>query len=333
MKNKILLFSFLFFALITPGQSEIMGYFSLDFVIGQEQSEVSKGSFQNSQAGLLFFGDISPSVSYLTEFRFKPEGTVDVEQAWVSFGTSEAFALNLGLYLVPFGRYNQSSRPHQTLLINPPLNVERMYPFFWRDVGILLEGRIRSFFYSAFLGNGLSEDISLSGGQQFKDNNKDKGKGGRLGLVVSQGFEIAYSYYRSKYDVDNSRNLTLRGIDLFWYVEGVLVHAEYSKARMEIPDDTGNAEGFFIQAALDLGQFRPVACYQHLDYEDGFHGPGFTSPDVPGSGIFEKKRRWALGFAYQVSQNFLLKFEYDLNSEKDVELKNDSLSVQIAFSF
>jgi hypothetical protein len=333
MKNKILLFIFLFSTLITPVQSKIIGYVSLDFVIGQEQSDVSKGSFQNSQAGLLFFDDISPSVSYLTEFRFKPEGTVDVEQAWISFGTSEAFALNLGLYLVPFGRYNQSSRPHQTLLISPPLNVERMYPFFWRDVGVLLEGKTRRFFYSAFLGNGLSEDINLSGGQQFKDNNKDKGKGGRVGLVISQGFEIAYSYYRSKYDEDNSRDLLLQGVDLFWYSEGVLVHAEYSKARMEIPDDTGNAEGFFIQIALDMGQFRPVACYQQLDYEDGFHGPGFVSPDVPGSGISEKKRRWALGFAYQASQNLLLKFEYNLNSEKGVELKNDSLSVQVAFSF
>jgi hypothetical protein len=154
-----------------------------------------------------------------------------------------------------------------------------------------------------------------------------------VGLVISQGFEIAYSYYSSKYDENNSRNLRLQGVDLFWYSEGVLVHAEYSKARMEIPGDTGNAEGFFIQAAVDMGQFRPVACYQHLDYEDGFHGPGFVSPDVPGAGISEKKRRWALGFAYQASQNFLLKFEYDLNSEKDVELKNDAISVQVAFSF
>ena len=151
MKNKILFFVFLFSALITPAQSKIIGYASLDFVIGQEQSDVSKGSFQNSQAGILFFGEISPSVSYLTEFRFKPEGTVDVEQAWISFGTSEAFVLNLGLYLVPFGRYNQFSRPHQTILINPPLNVERMYPSFWRDIGVL-RGEPAGFFMPLFWG-------------------------------------------------------------------------------------------------------------------------------------------------------------------------------------
>jgi hypothetical protein len=333
MKNKIFLFFLLLAVLILPAQARIIGYISLDFVKGLGQSELPKGSFQNSQAGLLFFGEITPGVSYLTEVNLKPEGTFDLEQAWVSLGTSEKFSLKMGLYTVPFGRYNQSNRPHQTIMINPPLNVERMYPSLWNDVGILLEGRTRRFFYSAFLGNGLSEDESLAGGQQFKDNNKDKGMGGRLGFVLSQGFEMAFSYYRGKYDDDNSRDLSLQGIDLFWYLEGVLVHSEYSRARMDIPGDTENAEGWFVQVALDMGQFRPVVCYQSLDYEDSFHGPGFVSPDVPGIGIFEKKRRWAFGIVYNAAQNLLLKLEYDLNREEGIELDDDSLSVQVAFSF
>jgi hypothetical protein len=333
MKNKIILFFLLLSTLILPIHAAIIGYISLDFVKGQGQSTLSKGSFQNSQAGLLFFGEITPGVSYLTEVNLKPEGTFDLEQAWVSLGTSEKFSLKMGLYPVPFGRYNQSNRPHQTIMINPPLNVERMYPSLWKDVGILLEGRTRRFFYSAFLGNGLSEDESLAGGQQFKDNNKDMGMGGRAGMVLSQGFEMAFSYYRGKYDDDNSRDLSLQGIDLFWYLEGVLVHSEYSRARMDIPGDTENAEGWFVQVALDWGQFRPVVCYQSLDYEDSFHGPGFISPDVPGAGIFEKKSRWAFGIVYSAAQNLLLKLEYDLNREEGLELEDDSLSVQVAFSF
>ena len=333
MRNKIFLFILLLAALVLPAQALITGYISLDFVRGQGQSTLSKGSFQNSQAGLLFFGEITPGVSYLTEVNLKPEGTFDLEQAWISLGTSEKFSLKMGLYPVPFGRYNQSNRPHQTIMINPPLNVERMYPLLWKDVGILLEGRSRRFFYSAFLGNGLSEDESLSGGQQFKDNNKDKGMGGRVGLVLSQGFEMAFSYYRGKYDDDNSRDLSLQGIDLFWYLEGVLVHSEYSRARMDIPGDTENAEGWFVQVAFDMGQFRPMVCYQSLDYEDIFHGPGFVSPDDPGDGIFEKKRRWAFGIVYNAAQNLLLKLEYDLNREEGLELEDDSLSVQVAFSF
>jgi hypothetical protein len=333
MKNKIFLFFFLFSALILDAQARIIGYLSLDFAKGQGQTDLSKGSFQNAQAGLLFFGDVSPSVSYLTEINFNVEGEFDLEQAWISLGGSEEFNLKLGLYLVPFGRYNQSSRAHETALINPPLNVERMYPSFWRDVGVLLEGRARRFSYSAFLGNGLFEGENLSESQQWRDNNADKGKGGRVGFEFSRGFEISYSYYRGKYDEDNERDLLLQGVGLFWFTQDFQIHSEYSQARLDNPDDTGNAEGFFVQVLLNMGKFRPVVCYQRLDYEDGFHGPGFISPDVPGSGIFEEKRRWALGFVYQAAQNLLLKFEYDWNREKGIELEDDSFSLQVAFSF
>jgi hypothetical protein len=135
MKNKIILFVFLLAALILPAEATLTGYISLDFVKSQRQSAMSGGSFQNSQAGLVFFGEIAPGVSYLTEVNLKPEGTFDLEQAWISLGTTEKFSLKMGLYTVPFGRYNQSNRPHQTIMINPPLNVERMYPLLWNDVG------------------------------------------------------------------------------------------------------------------------------------------------------------------------------------------------------
>lgn len=319
------LFSFL--------QAEITGYLSLDYTKGERESGLSHGTFRNSLAGLLFSGEITPTLTYLTEVRFNAESEVELEQAWISLGSSEAFSLKLGLYLVQFGRYNQFNRPHQTMLIHPPLNVERIYPSFWRDIGIQVQGRWRSFFYSAYLGNGLSEGEELNRGQQFKDNNRDKGKGGRVGLALGPGFEVAYSYYNGKYDEANERSLSLQGADLSWIEEGYQILAEYTRARLEIPDGTGTAEGFFVQAVMNLGRLRPVACYQLMDYEDGFHGLDFISPDFPGSGIFEKKRRWALGFMVQASENLILKFEYDFNMEKDADLKDDSFSVQAALSF
>ena len=154
-----------------------------------------------------------------------------------------------------------------------------------------------------------------------------------MGLALGRGFEVAYSYYNGKYDAANERSLSLQGADLFWIEEGYQIYAEYTRARLEIPDGTGKADGFFVQAIMDMGRLRPVACYQFLNYEDGFHGLGFLSPDISGAGISEKKRRWALGFMYQASENLVLKFEYDFNSEKDADLKDDSFSVQAALSF
>ncbi len=334
MKNKILVCVFLFSVVVVlQAQATLIGYIALDYVKSPDAPALTKGSFQNVLAGLQFFGDISSGLSYLTELQFNPEGTFDLTQAWISLGASEGIGLKLGLYPVPFGRYNESNRPHQTVLINPPLNVEKMYPWFWRDVGLLLEGRIRRFFYSVYLGNGLAEGEDLTQGQQFKDNNADKAGGGRLGFRIGRGFEVAYSQYRGKYDEDSTRDLVLQGFDIQWFTPEWQVLAEYSVADIGNPDGSGKAEGYFVQALMNLGKFRPVVSYQHLDYDDSFHGPGFTSPDVPGLGIFEKHRRWAVGLVFNASQNLLLKFEYDWDAEKVADVEDESFALQAAFRF
>ena len=330
---------FLFFLVISSlrpsAQGNTNGYLSFEYKKGQSQADVSHGSFQNAQAGLIFSGRIAAKIDYISEIRLTEESQVELNQALVAFPASTSFNLSLGLYLVPFGKYNQSNRPHQTMLINEPLNVEKMFPSSWRDIGILLEGRIGSFFYSTYLGNGLSESENLSGAQQFRDNNVDKGKGGRVGLALSQWIEVAYSYFSGKYDEDNSRDLVLQGVDLIWSARTFQVLAEYSRALLDNPEGlgSGKTEGYFVQFSFDIAALRPVVSYQKISYEDGFHGPGFISPDIPGEGISEKRNRWSLGFVYFASQNFLLKFEYDFNREKDLELKNNSFSFQAALSF
>ncbi len=333
MKKRIALLVLLIPALVLTAQARINGFLSASFLKGLGEAATAQGSLQDAQLGLIFSGDIGTNLTYLAEIRFNQEATFELDQALVAFSPSNSFNLKLGLYLVPFGRYNMFNRPHQTILVRTPLNIEKMVPLRWKDVGVLVEGRTRTFFYSAFLGNGLAEAETLSQGQQWKDNNRDKGKGGRLGVVLGRAFEVAYSLYRGKYDEANTRNLVLQGVDLVWGSEGIQLFSEYTRASMDIPDETANAEGFYVMASFDMDKLRPVASFQKINYEDGFHGPGFLSPDVPGEGITEKQTRWTVGFVYSLSESFLLKFEYDFNREKDEEVKNDSFSIQVAVSF
>lgn len=334
MKFKAIFFLFIFFAFLSVSQGDTTGYLSFEYIKGQDKSEVHQGTFKNAQLGIIFSGVIARGVDYTAEARTK-EAKIEIEQAWVKLKTSEAFSLSIGLYLVPFGRYNQSNRPHQTMLINPPFNVEEMYPSCWKDLGILMEGKFSSVFYSAYLGNGLAEKENLEKAQQFEDNNKDKAKGGRIGLSLSQELTVAYSYYKGKYDEMNSRNLTIQGADLAWITEGLLILCEYSKARLENPEpySSGKAEGYFVQVSFDMGKLRPVVSYQCLKYKDSFHGIGFIEPLYPGGGISEDKSRWSLGLVYFPSPRLLFKIEYDFNREKDFELKNDTFFAQVALSF
>jgi len=285
--------------------------------------------------GLMLSGDITTNFAYGAEFRITDISHVEIDQAWVGLSSSDAFRFQLGLYLVPFGIYNQVNRPHQTALINAPLNVQYCFPERWRDIGLVLEGRISGFIYSAYLGNGLKEGEDLQGGQQFEDNNKDKGKGGRFGLRLSQGFEVAYSIHHSKYDDDNSRNLILHGVDLNWTTQEWQVWAEYTKAIIDNPEgfSSGDAEGYFIQALMFLGSFQPFASYQRIQYTDPYHGSGFLPESDPGEGISVDKNRWALGLVYSPAPDLYITLGYDFNRMKGDENKADLWAVRVAFSF
>jgi hypothetical protein len=310
------------------------GYLSFEYIKGLDQSDLVDGSFRKSQFGLIFSDKIAPRIDYAAEIRLREESRIELEQAWVGFNLSNSLSFKLGLYIVPFGKYNLINRPHQTMLINAPLIVEKMFPPTWRDVGVLLEGRTGNIYYSGYLGNGLFESENLGGSQQFEDNNLNKAKGARLGTALSQSLEVAFSYYKGKYDKANERDLILQGIDLIWSSEGLQILSEYLRGTLQNPENfsEGKIEGFYIQASFESGILRPVVSYQRLKYEDPFHGQDFSST-TPGAGISEEKNRWALGLVYFASENVFLTFEYDINREKDLEIKNNSYSFQVSLSF
>ncbi len=335
MKNKIPIFLFAVCLFASPALSQISGYVSSNFFKSEEEGEYFKGTFTNPLLGVILSGDISTGFSYGAEFRITDISNIGINQAWVGLAPSEAFRLQGGLYLVPFGIYNRINRPHQTTLINSPLHVEHCYPDQWRDIGLLVDGIIGGFVYQGYLGNGLREGEYLRSGQQFRDNNKNKGMGGRIGWRFSQGFELAYSINTGKYDNEDSRKLIMHGADVNWMTEDWQILGEYTKVMINNPEgySAGEAEGYFIQVAIFMGAFQPFASYQKLAYSDPFHGPGFSSALGAGQGIAVDRSRWALGMVYVPAPNFYISFEYDFNREKTFVIKDDMWAVQAAVSF
>jgi hypothetical protein len=316
-------------------QVRMNGYFSMDFLKGQNQSPYARGSTENIRAGLIFSGEWTPQFSYALEVQTKEAMKPEIEQAWAGFASSEAFQLKVGLYLVPFGKYNASGRAFQTSLVESPYPVGEFCPSSWRDLGVLVEGKIGFLQYAAYLGNGLAEAENLGAGQQFKDNNSDKGKGVRLAFTPSQNLEVGFSYYTGKYDDANERNLSLQGLDATWTATNFNMKAEYSRAFVDNPAplSRGKAEGFFVELWINLGTLSPVLAYEKSKYEDAFHGLQFAAPLQSGLGIFSDHNRWAFGFVYSPHENILLKVEYELNREKNLELQDNIFRAQVAVHF
>lgn len=310
------------------------GYLSFSFLKGQAESGARQGSFQDLRGGILASGDLGQGFSFLVEARFRSESRFELEQALAGFKLGASGDLRLGLFLVPFGKYNESNRPQQTVLINIPLNLEASYPESWRDIGITAQGRMGFLRYAAYFANGLGEKDGAAAGQSFRDINKDKAKGGRLGFIVGEGFEVGASYYTGKYDKDDWFRLTLEGADLTWVTKDYEVRGEYTRGLWKNPGGApdGKADGFFGLVALYLGKLQPVASFQRWD--PGAPGAGLRLVAISGGAeLLAVRSRWALGARYYLSPTFLIKAEYDINREKGPALKNNLVLVQAAVSF
>ena len=312
-------------ALPARGQVTYGGYLAAEYIKGQAESAHPHGNIENLLVGFLAGGRVGEKFGFTVEVRALDVDTFDLNQAWAGFLPSQAFTVRAGLYLVPFGSWNTASRPHETLLIRTPLNLEYLYPASWRDLGVVIEGRIGVLTYAGYLGNGLSETGSLAYGQQFHDNNTDKSKGGRIGLNAGQAIRGGVSYYTGKYDDQDMRDLTLAGADLSWVTDQWEIHGEYTKALIENPQpvERGEAEGYSIWACMGFKGLQPVGSFQKLKFTDTYHA----------GGIALDQSRWTAGLRYVMSSTFFVKAEFDWNKEKGTALKNNQWQVQVGLSF
>jgi hypothetical protein len=326
----------LFFLAATAGaQLRLNGYFSADYFQTLGKKTGNGGSFENPAAGLIISGEWASQFSYALELRTGAEWKPEIEQAWAAWSGSESMRARIGLFLVPFGRLNEANRPFQTMLAAFPYPYGESSPSSWREIGVQVDGRIGVFRYIAYLGNGLAEAATLSGGQQFRDNNRNKGYGLRLSLTLSQELEVAGSYYRGKQDAANLRNLTLLGADLAWTTQNVRCTAEYTRTDVVNPSPfaSGRAEGWYVLLGLNFGQLTPLIAYQTSKTTDPFHGLGWMSADAAGAGILADHNRLALGATYAVYANILLKLEYDIQKDTLLNRKDNVLRVQAAVHF
>jgi opacity protein-like surface antigen len=314
---------------------KVGGYLFFDYSTGQADSPFSIGRIGGLGAGLFLSGQLSDQFGYNLEVRYGDESRVEIDQAWLSFNASQSIRVNLGEFLVPFGKYNQASRPHETLLVNTPLVFEFAYPLRWREIGLQGQANWSWLNVTAYIGNGLAEAASVSEGQQFDDNNANKAWGGRLGLQPDKTIDLGVSYYRGKYDNLGQRSLWLLGADAAWVTQEYQILAEYIKTQNDNPAPfaKGVVEGFYVQMAINYQNFFPVVSFQKVKETDPFHGAGWAPPDTPGAGLSVNRTRWAAGLVYQPVTSIHLKLEYDFNKDQGLTLKENVLSIQAAVSF
>ena len=322
-------------AAAAPAETRLGGYLSLDYLKGKAPDPYAGGSVQNFAAGLLVSGELSATFGYMLEIRAAAVDKVDILQAWASFLGSDSFHVRVGLFLVPFGKYNESARAFQTRLVEAPWPVGRLAPAAWRELGAVAEGRLGPVTYAAYIGNGLAEADRLADGQQFKDNNADKGRGFRIGLLWGSNLEIGGSYYTGKTDAANSRGLTLLGLDAAWTTENIRLAGEYAKAKIANPSPfaEGAAEGWYAELSLKFAAWTPLVAYQKGQIDVPVQGTEFAPPNMPGASLSERRSLWSVGVVYALDANLILKGEYDFSIKDETGNRSPVIRIQAAAHF
>jgi hypothetical protein len=322
-------------AVLQAAEVNVGGYFSLDFLRGQAASASPHASFENVQAGIVLSGAWTQRLGYALEIRSKENMRFEVEQAWAGLAWSDALQIKVGVFLVPFGRFNVASRPYEIPLVEAPAPIATAFPASWRELGVLAEGRSGFLRYAAWIGNGLAEARDFAAGQQFRDNNADKAWGGRLGLILGAGLEVGASIETGRADAAGERKLKMTGADAAWTNGALALSAEYCRSEIvnPAPYAAGTSEGWFVLGAYDLGSLRAVVSYQKVAASDAFHGPGFAGPLQPGLGFSDDRRVWTFGATASLGAGLLLKAQYDRSREPRLELENNIFRAQIAARF
>ena len=331
MKTKHLGLVFFFLALTTcltaqtetAAEDKTHGYFSMSFLKGQKGGIFSGGSFEDIGAGILFSGHFTPQLQFRLEVRSRSEARFGLEEALLGLDLSKSANIQVGMYLVPFGRYNRQNRPQENMLVRIPLVVEAAYPLSWRDIGLLVTGQTSFLNYAAALGNGLGEGPNQEPAQQFSDNNASKGLAGRLGILWGKDVETAFSYASQIFSSQSDRRVELWAADASWITENYRLSGEFIRTTYD-PAGGGaglRTEGWYVQLAFDYKTLWPIVSYQTVKTAP-------TASEVPA-----RKNRWALGVSWILQPGILFKVEYDWNREPGHEVKDDLLSVQAAISF
>ncbi len=315
-------------------QIKFAGYFSFEYLKSQPEGAFPLGAFENLNGGLAVSGLVYGRLTFLTEATFIYGSNPVLAQAWLAFQGSKLFNFKFGLFEIPFGRFNQSSRPYENPTVLRPL-VFHFFPYRWHDLGLAWEGNYTIFYYSAYLVNGLSADQDGYLQTAIGDINKDKAFGGRLGLRLGEGFELGGSVYTGKYDAEATKDVQFEGVDLIWVTPEWEVRGEYIRALYDHPflSRKIDFDGYYLTVSMLFKRLRLYFSYQDSAVPQAV----FDDQKLPPLNIFLEsmvnKTRKALGFKWDVANNFFFKLEYDWNKEKQTNYRDNTLSIQLGFMF
>lgn len=251
-------------------------------------SAANQHSFDAHYFNLFVSANIADRVFPEVQLEIEHASQFSARFAQVDVKAFEFLVVRAGLFLVPFGTFNEFLYPeYLSKLPRSPLVLTHanIIPVAWNEVGLQLRGRKalgrHSFNYAVYVVNGLEQadasprdgvveeggDIRPMRGNWLDLANPKKSYGGRLGAeFFDQTVTVGLSGYRGNYTVEADRALSMYGFDVTLQYKGLWVMIEGVRSHQEITapgDPTRLAEvvkqGLYAVAAYKIGEYLEPA--------------------------------------------------------------------------
>jgi len=345
----------------SQGKRGLGGYFDTELVFNEDSTSMFKAHRLILQAS----AQPHKRILFNTELEFEygglvnagpDNGQIKIEQAWVDFMLSEALVFRTGIVLIPFGRVNILHDSDVRDTTNRPLYAKYIVPTTWMDTGAGFHGIIDtdtlSINYEGYLINGLadtdataSDNISGSKGIRearpgFKsDNNNNMAVVARIGISPSLGTEFGTSYYTGTVDDNNKELVTITGFDAAWKSGPTEWLAEY--ATVSIKSNAGSGKPSGMNGYYIEGRYHLTGDW----LKNSILGEGFRHPVITLFGrvgaidldhsVQDSKdiTQTTIGVNYRPIETLVYKLEYEMNTEKRGETKNNAVIASVAFGF
>lgn len=231
-------------------------------------------------------------------------GKFGVLETFGEYGFSESLQVRVGNFLTPFGIYNEIryitplfATVVLPMMYEPPVNYEGS-PLTPDNTNVMLFGsysvNASKIYYNIYAGNGGI-------GGDGKDQNKNKGLGGRIRVALPYNVKIGGSYYSVEDEPVKEGRENLYGIDLDINLRDLNLQAEYVVDNAEKVEDR---LAYYIRLVYPIDQFTPFIGYDYMKDK--------------GDTLFERGlQRYSVGTGYTVNNYITLKAEYHYHTIDD----------------
>lgn len=256
----------------------LQDYGVVPFIHGYAVSEFYKdegepGTFDLHYFNILVGANYEDLIFPEAQFEYEHGG----DEITLRFGqvdvrlVDDALFVRAGLFLVPFGTFNEYRYPEFIAKTSDrPYALREIVPVSWSEVGVQARGtyalgKNAELAYALYVVNGLEQrddpttpEVDSGGSiRDMRDNHRDKNHGnkavgGHVGVALSQKVKLGVSGYRGAYTVDGLRQLSVVGVDARYSSDALTLETELVSGWQEVPRDTLHKYGGYFLVAYKV---------------------------------------------------------------------------------